>query len=151
MMLKCPYDVSLPWYWTHIARNEIKKTRRNSIVETVYYILYTAIIKQVMTKNPIINAIVAIAYIAVVALFMNFMSDRVEDSQSFLAPVVFISIFTLSAAIMGYIFLYQPLQLFLSDDKKGGVKLFLQTIGIFAVITIIIIITILIWWDSQTT
>ena len=97
-----------------------------------------------MTKNPFINAIVALAYIALVALFMNFMSGRVEDSHSFLGPIVFIATFTLSAAIMGYLFLYQPFQLYSDGDKKGAIKLFLQTVGIFAASTIIITTIILI-------
>ncbi len=38
-----------------------------------------------------------------------------------------------SAASMGYLFLYQPLQLYLEGEKKKSVDLFLKTLGVFAV------------------
>lgn len=48
-----------------------------------------------------------------------------------------ISLFTLSAAVMGYLFFSQPLQMYLDGSKKSAVKLFLQTIVSFAVLTIL--------------
>ena len=53
----------------------------------------------------------------------------------FLAPVVFLSLFTLSAAVMGYLFCYQPLQLYIDGKKKQAVNLFLHTTLIFGCFT----------------
>ena len=64
--------------------------------------------------------------------FGNRMSGR---PNSFIIPFAAISLFTLSAAVMGYIFCYQPIQLYLDGHKKVGVKLFLQTVGTFGLIT----------------
>jgi hypothetical protein len=42
---------------------------------------------------------------------------------------------------MAYIFGYQPLRLFLEKKEKEAVSLFLKTVGIFGVTTIILVIT----------
>ena len=60
--------------------------------------------------------------------------------NSVFAPVAILSLFTLSAAVMGYIFFFQPVQLYLDGKKKPAIDLFLQTLGVFAIITIAILI-----------
>ena len=60
--------------------------------------------------------------------------------DSWLAPVAVISLFTLSAAVMGYVFLYQPGLMILDGKKKQGVTLFLQTVAVFAVLTLIALV-----------
>ncbi|MDD4937621.1 MAG: hypothetical protein PHX34_01165 [Candidatus Shapirobacteria bacterium] len=93
-----------------------------------------------MTKNPFINGFTASIYIVLVVLTMNFGTKMAGNSNSFLAPIVVISLFTLSAAVMGYIFIYQPIQLYFSGKKKAAIKLFLQTTAVFACITIVFLI-----------
>ncbi len=88
-----------------------------------------------MNKNPLLNALAALAYISLVATVMNFGSRLANQPDTFIAPIAFISLFTLSAAVMGYIFCYQPLVLLIDGKKKQAVKLFLQTVAIFGVIT----------------
>ncbi len=93
-----------------------------------------------MTKNPILNALAAFAYIFSVSSFI-FFGQRIEDDNiGILAPVMALSLFTLSAAAMGYIFLSQPLQMITEGKKKQGVNLFLTTLGIFGGITIVILL-----------
>ncbi len=88
-----------------------------------------------MTKNPFLNALAATAYITAIGLMMNWGTKRVAPVDSVLAPIAMISLFTLSAAVMGYIFLYQPGMFYLDGKKKGAATLFLQTIGIFGALT----------------
>ncbi|OGK11568.1 hypothetical protein A2954_01775 [Candidatus Roizmanbacteria bacterium RIFCSPLOWO2_01_FULL_37_12] len=59
--------------------------------------------------------------------------------NTIIEPIEFISLFTLSAAVMGFIFGYQPAQLYFDGKKKLAVNLFLQTIAYFAVITSLIL------------
>ncbi len=47
-------------------------------------------------------------------------------------PIAALSLFVFSASSMGYLFLYQPLQLFLDGEKKKSVDLFLKTLATFA-------------------
>ena len=92
-----------------------------------------------MTKNPFINAFCALGYIVLVGLVMNFVSHTQSNKpDTFFAPIAILSLFTLSAAIMGYLFLYQPLQLFLDGHRKNAVNLFLQTVAVFAGITVLV-------------
>ena len=93
-----------------------------------------------MTKNPLINGLSASAYIVLVALVMNLGSKLMPHEDSPLAPVAIISLFTLSAAVMGYIFIYQPVLLFIEGKKKQAIKLFLQTIIVFGCLTVLSLI-----------
>lgn len=92
-----------------------------------------------MTKNPSINAICALAYIVLVGSVMNFISHTHNNKpDTVFAPIAILSLLTLSAALMGYFFLFQPVQLYLDGKKKQATSLFIQTILIFAGITAII-------------
>ena len=92
-----------------------------------------------MTKNPIINAIGASTYIFLVASVIRLISQTQGNKpDTFFAPIAFLSLLTLSAAIMAYIFFYQPLQLIIEGKKKEAVRLFVQTVGVFGVITAVV-------------
>jgi heme O synthase-like polyprenyltransferase len=94
-----------------------------------------------MTKNPWLNALVAWLYIALVSIILFYGPHYVRNTpDTVLAPIAMISLFTLSAAIMGYIFLSQPLQLYLDDKKKEAMKLFGNTVIIFGGLTIIVLV-----------
>lgn len=93
-----------------------------------------------MTKNPLINAAAAFLYIIVVACVMYYGSEVAMPAKSVFAPIAILSLFTLSAAVMGYIFLFQPLQLYFDGKKKESVNLFSKTLGAFAIITTIILL-----------
>ncbi len=94
-----------------------------------------------MTRNPIINALGAVAYIAAIALFMTYAEKYLEfiDLSGIFVPIAFLSLFVFSAAAMGYIFLSQPIQMFLEGEKKGAVTLFLQTLAAFALSTVLLV------------
>lgn len=92
-----------------------------------------------MTKNPILNAISASVYIIGIVLLINYAMQAAPHSKSILIPMAMISLFTLSAAVMGYLFVYQPGQLYFEGKKKQAVNLFLQTVGVFGGITAILL------------
>ena len=91
-----------------------------------------------MTKNPFINAFTATLYITAVASLMFYGMEHKTSVNSVIVPIAIVSLFTLSAAVMGYLFLYQPLQLYLDGKKKYAINLFLQTVASFAGITALI-------------
>jgi len=85
-----------------------------------------------MTKNPFINALAGLLYISLVATLMFYgIADKFDNT--ILIPITMLSLFVFSAAMMGYIFLFTPLQLFLEGQKKESVDLFLKTLAAFAV------------------
>jgi hypothetical protein len=95
-----------------------------------------------MTKNPFYNALVAAVYIVLIVLGMNLMfnTETNEGIGQFFIPIMVISLFTLSAAVMGYVFCYQPLQMYLDGKKEESVKLFLKTVAVFAGIILLLVI-----------
>lgn len=88
-----------------------------------------------MTKNPLANAVAATFYITIVASVMFYGGKQIGPNSSVIGPIAAISLFTLSAAVMGYIFGYQPAQLYFDGKKKSAVNLFLKTVAVFASIT----------------
>ncbi len=94
-----------------------------------------------MTKNPIINALSASAYIFLVVSVMTFVTRPLRDKpDTFFAPITVLFVLTLSVAVMAYLFFYQPLLLFIDGKKKEAVDLFVKTVGIFAALTIVVLI-----------
>ena len=94
-----------------------------------------------MSKNPIVNAFSASGYIVFVVTVMTFVTQPLKNKpDTFFAPITFLFVLTLSVAVMAFLFFYQPLQLFIEGKKKEAVNLFVKTIGIFAVITAVVLI-----------
>lgn len=94
-----------------------------------------------MSKNPIVNALSASAYIILVVTVMTFVTQPLKNKpDTFFAPITFLSVLTLSVAVMAFLFFYQPLQLFIEGKKKEAVSLFVKTVGIFAAITVVALI-----------
>jgi len=95
-----------------------------------------------MTTSPHYNALLAIAYIAllVTGVFMGSnLLEGVVDETIFL-PMGFIATFVLSAALMAYLFFYQPLILFLEGRREEALRFFFRTVGTFAAATAVVII-----------
>ena len=93
-----------------------------------------------MSKNPIINALSASAYIILVVSIMTFVTQPLRNRpDTFFAPITFLSVLTLSVVVMGFLFFYQPVQIFIEGKKKEAVNLFVKTVGIFAAITVVIL------------
>src|SRR5687767_5569810 len=99
-----------------------------------------------MTTNPMYNALFAIAYIVALVMTVFYGSNLLEGAieESIFLPMGFLATFVLSAALMGYLFLYQPLLLLLDGQREKGVTLFLRTVGVFAVATALLILIALI-------
>lgn len=93
-----------------------------------------------MSKNPIINALGASADIGLIVSIMTFLQTQRDKPDTIFAPVIFLSLLTLSVAVMAYLFFSQPLQLFVEGKKKEAVKLFVQTVCIFAVLPAVVLI-----------
>ena len=92
-----------------------------------------------MTKNPVVNALAAGLYITLIACVMFFGMRQTGPVNSIIIPIVMLSLFTLSAAVMGYLFLYQPFQLYFEGKKKEAINLFLQTVAVFGGITVLVL------------
>jgi uncharacterized membrane protein len=87
-----------------------------------------------MTRNPVLNAVSAVGYILLVALFISLAPQFIPEPTNPLAPIAgFLSLFVFSAAVMGYLIIGMPLRLFLEGEKKNAVELFVRTLLAFAI------------------
>jgi hypothetical protein len=94
-----------------------------------------------MSKNPIVNALSASGYILLVVSIINFITLTHKDKpDTFFAPIVFLSLLTLSVTVMAFLFFYQPLQFFIDGKKKEAVRLFVHTVGVFAIFTAVVLL-----------
>ena len=87
-----------------------------------------------MTHNPIKNAVLAAAYIVMLVLVVFNAQNLVGSVPMILAPMAMLSLFVISAAVMGYLFVFPAATLYLDGKKKEAVALFLKTVGVFALI-----------------
>ena len=96
-----------------------------------------------MTKNPFINALVAAGYISILASAVFTMPKYITDNElGMMAPILFLSLFVISAALMGYLFVYPSARLLIEGKQAEATKLFLTTLFSF----VGIISTILLAW-----
>lgn len=95
-----------------------------------------------MTKNPFWNAAFAALYIIGIVSLIQYVLAPLDVEKTILIPIMMLSLFVLSAAVMGYIFLGAPVQLYLDGEKKTAVHLFLKTVAVFAGITTILFLSV---------
>ena len=92
-----------------------------------------------MTTNPFVNAVLAAGYIMLVVLAMQFLMGSTQEGAGediILIPIFMLSLFTLSAAVMGYLFFYQPFVLWFDGKRQEALTFFFKTVGAFALITL---------------
>ncbi len=93
-----------------------------------------------MKWNPFINAAAAAAYIGAVSLFMRFIESLRHDTpDTLLDGMGFMSLFVFSAAVMAFLFFYQPALKLMENKKEEAISFFLKTLGIFGAITITVL------------
>jgi hypothetical protein len=90
-----------------------------------------------MTKNPFLNAALAALYIVLVVLVVDTLTSGNGGEETILVPMAILSLFVLSAAVMGFLFIYEPFNLYFGGDKQKAVSFFLKTLGAFAVFVLI--------------
>ncbi len=93
-------------------------------------------------KNPFINALLALLYITSIVHLMNLLPHG-PDPKTLLMPITMLSFFVLSAAVMGYLFVKAPLELYLENKKPEALQFFFRTVGLFAVLTAILYLILL--------
>ena len=93
-----------------------------------------------MTRNPYLNALAAAAYIVVIAFVMFYGTDHTGRNPTVFIPIAVLSLLVLSAAVMAFIFFFQPIQMFLDGQKKQAIELTIRTIGTFACITFVFLV-----------
>ena len=95
-------------------------------------------------KKPILYSFVTIVYIVLVVSIINF-TGYLELKETILMPMVMLGLFVLSVAIMGFLFLSEPLTLYLDGHKREALVFFGKIVGFFACFIAIISLVVLIY------
>jgi small-conductance mechanosensitive channel len=93
-------------------------------------------------KKPFIYAAVAGIYIIFIVNLINTFAVIFPgpDKKTILIPIVMLGLFVLSAAVMGFLFLYEPFELYMQNKKQEALSFFGKTLGIFACFVAIFVI-----------
>ncbi|MFA5838429.1 MAG: hypothetical protein WC849_00620 [Candidatus Paceibacterota bacterium] len=91
------------------------------------------------TKKPFLYATTVAVYIVVIVLIINIMSSLLHD-ETIIIPMIMLSLFVLSTAIMGFLFLSEPIHLYMENQKQEAINFFLKIVGIFACFVILFLI-----------
>ena len=97
-------------------------------------------------KKPFLHAFGAALYIVIIVLIVWGVGSVLKNQpDTIVIPMTMLSLFVLSTAVMGYLFLAEPLQLLLDSRKKEAIEFFGKTVGFFAcfvvIYTVILLLT----------
>jgi hypothetical protein len=87
-------------------------------------------------KSPLLNALAASTYIGILVFGMSHVAEIGHNKpDTMMIPMFMLSLFVLSAALMGFLFFSRPLELYIEHKKKEALTFFWKTVGVFALIT----------------
>jgi len=88
-----------------------------------------------------LQAIATAAYVAVIGWLLYNGQMIFDRMQTVLAPIAFLMLFVLSAAITGTLVLGRPVLWYLSDRRSEAVTLFSLTLGWLTLFTLLLLTT----------
>lgn len=97
-------------------------------------------------NNPVscslMQALGVVGYVMLVAIIMYHADRLFGQMKSFLAPVTFLMLYVVSAAICGWLVFGKPVMLYWDGMKKEALKLLFMTIiwmGLFTLIMLLVL------------
>lgn len=89
-----------------------------------------------MSKKPFYHATLAAGYIVFIVNVLGYVMKPFEgpdpETGTLLVPMTMLGLFVTSAAVMAYLFAYEPITLYIDGKKQEAVRFFAQTLGFFA-------------------
>jgi hypothetical protein len=97
-----------------------------------------------LIQRSLLNALGTIAYVTAIVLTV-FNGERIFGQiNNTLAPIIFLTLFVLSAAITGGLVLGKPVLMYLDNQKNAALRLFIYTLCWLALAIIILLIVALV-------
>lgn len=91
-------------------------------------------------KYALLDALGTAMYVSLVASFMYFAGQNAPKEDGFFVPVAMLMLLVLSVAIVASLIFGRPVMWYIDGKKKDALRLLLHTLGIFAVITFVVLI-----------
>lgn len=95
-------------------------------------------------KYAAFHALLATAYVALVATFMNNAEKILPNVPGVFGGMIFLLLFVVSAAVMGILVLGRPILWYLENRKEDAIKLLFYTVGALASIALVIFFVLLV-------
>lgn len=95
---------------------------------------------KLLGKLAVFHSLGVLAYVSLVALVMSYAEKIFGQADGVYAPVVFLMLLVLSAAMVGSLIFARPILMYIDGLKKEAVKLFLYTMISLLVITAILLV-----------
>ena len=95
-----------------------------------------------MNRNPFLNALLATLYIIGIVFVVDTLTS-LAPVETILIPMAVLSLFVLSAAVMGFLFLAEPLNLYFEGHRLEAVSFFVKTLGTFACFVVVFVAALL--------
>ncbi len=97
-------------------------------------------------KKPFLYASGAALYIIIIVFVVQTVSSALQSENGTLViPMTMLSLFVLSAAVMGFLFLSEPLYLLVENRKREAIVFFAKIVGFFACFVAIFAFILFLW------
>ena len=93
------------------------------------------VIENTMVIRAFKRALLSELYIVAIVCITRYGLIPIDHEPTLFIPIIMLSLFVLSAAVMGYLFLAEPIKLYLDGEKIQATRMFFTTVVIFACIT----------------
>lgn len=92
-------------------------------------------------KKPFIYALGAALYIAFIVSVISVITSTLPGpDKAIITPIAILSLFVLSAAVMGFLFLSEPFLLYMENKKQEAIVFFAKIVGFFACFAVLFLI-----------
>ena len=93
-------------------------------------------------KKPFYYALGAAMYIVLIVLAIS-ATKYFPQKETIVIPMVMLSLFVLSVSIMGFLFLSEPIRLYMENQKKEAFAFFGKIVGFFACFVALFVVILL--------
>ncbi len=93
-----------------------------------------------LIQRSLLNALGTITYVSVVVTVMRNGEKIFQNINQSLAPIAFLTLFVLSAAVTGGLVLGKPVMLYLNNQKSDAIKMFIYTLCWLGLAVVILLI-----------
>ncbi|MFH2019611.1 MAG: hypothetical protein ABII80_03300 [bacterium] len=98
-----------------------------------------------MKMKGLVQSLGLVTYITMIAAFI-YNSNKVFDKvNQFVGPLLFLTLFVVSAMVCSLIMFYEPYQLFAKDKKKEAIELVIATTKFLGIFLLMIIVGMMVW------
>jgi len=82
-------------------------------------------------KKSFLHSLAAALYIVIIVLSVDFFGSALPE-ENIVMPMVMLSLLVLSVSVMGILFLYEPVSIYIEGRRKEAIIFFVKTVGFFA-------------------